>query len=307
MKFIRFLILVCFFFRTNVWSQDTIRLIFNSSSHRELDFRRYDYELDTCVVFIENRYISGLSDGYYIFEDSVSRKPRLTGQVLNSRLVNKWTYFDSKGRRRIEDVFFNDADSIVHTSYYDENGFLYRTKEGSYKFLRTIHYSKSGMESYYFQDFTDSSNVQVEYFSNGSLRHRSSDKNGIKNGEYFWAYDDGTLYAQQFYEKGLKTGIWHFGFKGSKVDWCTETYQNDELTQISFRNGMCFTIHSGEQEIIDHYANGKKRLIGKVVDGYKVGTWYFYDEKGKVIGSFNHDSKGNLTSWQMESETIPAI
>lgn len=307
MRFFPFLILVSLLYQNDVWSQDTIRLIFDSKAHRDLDFRRYDYELDTCVDFMANRFISGLRDGVYVFEDSVSKKTRLTGQVLNSRLVNKWTYFDSTGGRRIEDVFFNDADSIVHTSYYDEHGFLYRTKESSNKFVRTIHYSKYGMMDYYYHDFKDSSDVQMGYFENGNLRYRNSDKNGLKNGEYFWAYDDGSLYAQQFYEKGLKTGVWRCGFKGSKVEWCTEIYQNDTLKQISFRNGNSYTITIGEQEIIDRYANGKKRLSGKVVDGYKVGTWYFFDEKGKIIGRFNHDSKGNLTSWSLETDTIPAI
>lgn len=298
---------MCILFQSPIWSQDTIHLYFDSKLHREYDYRRYDYELDTCVVFIENRFISGLSDAYYIFEDSVTRKPRLTGEVLNSRLVKKWVYSDSFGRRRIEDVFFNDADSIVLTSYYDEKGYLYRTKESSYKSLRTIHYSKHGMESYYYHNFEDSSNVQMGYFENGKLRYRNSDKNGLKNGEYFWTYDDGTLYAQQFYEKGMKTGIWCSGFKGLKDDWCTEIYQNDRLKQISFRNGICFIISGGEQEIVDHYADGKARLKGKVVDGFKIGTWYFYDEKGKIIGEFNHDAKGNLTSWSLETDTIPAI
>lgn len=307
MKLLQLIFVTSLIFLTKGWSQDTIHVKFDSKLHRDFDYRRYDYELDTCVVFIENRFISGLSDGFYVFEDSVTRKPRLIGEVRKSRLVKKWVYYDTFGRRRIEDVFFNDIDSIVHTSYYDEKGYLYRTKESSYKFLRTIHYSQFGMESYFFHDFADSSDVQMEYFQNGNLRHRSSDKNGQKNGEYFWAYDDGTLYAQRFYEKGMKTGIWRSGFKGSKDDWCTEIYQNDVLTQISFRNGKSYPITGGEQEIINSYANGKNRLTGKVVDGYKIGTWYFYDEKGKVIGKFNHDSKGNLTSWSQESDSIPAI
>lgn len=307
MRFIGFLFLISFLTQIDVWSQDTIRLTFDSKSHRDFDFRRYDYELDTCVVFIENRFISGLSDGIYLFEDSVSGKARLKGQVLHGRLVNKWIYFDTIGRRRIEDVFLNDADSIFQTSYYDENGYLYRTKESSDKFLRTIHYSRFGMESYFYRDYSDSSDVQMEFFPNGNLRHRSSDKNGQKNGEYFWAYDDGTLYAQQFFDRGLKTGIWRCGFKGSKQEWCTEIYENDKLKQISFRNGLSFIISMGEYEIIDRYTNGKTRLKGKVVDGNKVGTWCFYDEKGAVIGKFNHDSKGNLTSWSTESDSIPAI
>ncbi|MFN6077408.1 MAG: hypothetical protein ACK46Y_17775, partial [Fluviicola sp.] len=124
------------------WSQDTLTFIFRSNFHNEHDYRDYNYELNKCVVFAyNNTYITGLKDGYYLFKDSLSNYIRLKGEVKNSRLVNKWSYFDSIGRKRIEDIFFNDIDSTTLTSYFDENGILYRTKEGSYKFLKTIHYS----------------------------------------------------------------------------------------------------------------------------------------------------------------------
>lgn len=74
------------------------------------------------------------------------------------------------------------------------------------------------MTDYYFNDFTDSSNLQMNFFENGQLRHRSSSKSGLNHGEYYWAYEDGTLYAQHFYKNGLKVETWRSGFKGLKED-----------------------------------------------------------------------------------------
>lgn len=110
------------------WSQDTVKVKFHSQFHLDHDYRQYETELGESVDFIYNRFISGLPDGNYCFVDSISNLIRLMGEVKNSRLVKKWSYFDSLGQKRIEDVFFNDFDSNIHTSYYDESGFLYRRK-----------------------------------------------------------------------------------------------------------------------------------------------------------------------------------
>lgn len=302
------LLLFWFSISYNCWSQDTLTFVFRSKFHNEHDYRDYNYELNNCVDFAyNNTYISGLNDGYYLFKDSLSNYIRLKGEVKNSRLVNKWSYFDSIGRKRIEDIFFNDIDSTILTSYYDENGILYRTKESSYKFLKTIHFLNNAVSTYYFQDFIDSSNVQMEFFEDGHLRHRSSSKKDLKNGEFYWAYDDKTLYAQQFYDKGLKVGTWKSGFKGSKEVWCTETYENDLLKSISFSKSKTYKIENGTIEILDFYPSGKLRLKGKVIDGVKIGKWLFYDEKGNIVGEFNHDLKGNLTSSSKSIFTIPGI
>ncbi|MFN6084891.1 MAG: hypothetical protein ACK476_08185, partial [Fluviicola sp.] len=156
-------------------------------------------------------------------------------------------------------------------------------------------------------DYIDSSNLQMEFFENGQLSHRSSTKNDLKSGEYYWAYEDKTLYAQHFYEKGLKVGTWKSGFKGSKEIWCTEIFENDLLKSISFSNSKAYKIEKGTIEILDYYPSGKLRLKGKVIDGVKFGKWLFYDENGKVIGEYNHDIKGNLISMYSQSESIPGI
>lgn len=304
------IIVLLFWFSTssNCWSQDTLTFIFRSNFHNEHDYRDYNYESNNCAVFADNNsYIKGLKDGYYLFKDSLSNCIRLKGEVKNSRLVNKWSYFDSIGRKRIEDIFINDIDSTILTSYYNENGILYRTKEGSYKFLKSINFSNNSISNYYYQDFIDKSNVQIDYFENGQLRSRSSTKNDLKNGEFYWAYEDKTLYAQHFYEKGLKVGTWKSGFKGSKEVWCTQIFQNDILQSISFSNGKKYEIEKGTIEILDYYPSGKLRLKGKVIDGVKFGTWIFYDEKGKIIGEFKHDEKGNITTIRTSSQSIPGI
>lgn len=296
--------LSCFF---PSWGQDSIRVIYTSKFHLEHDYRDYDEELERCVIFAHNRFIFGLSDGHYYFVDSVSNRIRIEGKVLNSRNVEKWNYYDSLGRKRIEDNFFNDIDSTILTNYFDERGILFRTKEGSNKFLRTVHYHKSVMTDYYYKDHIENSDVAMSFDSIGRLTHRSSSKNGLKHGEFYWVYDDGSCYAQQFFEHGKKVGNWKSNLKGNQGEWCTEIFENDKLVSISFRNGQTYKIESGSLEIINRYPSGKIRLKGAVVNGNKSGVWKYYNESGEVIGEFFHDESGNVTSSRFLGFDFPSI
>lgn len=295
------------FFLNLSFGQDTILISFNSEYHLKHDYRDYSYELENCVVFKPNIYHCSLPNGVYGFKDSISGKTRLKGDVQDGKKNGKWCYYDTKGVLRIEDIFLNDANSGLITNYFSASGILFRTKESSKNFLRTTHYNKYGIESYYYHNYLDSNNVQMSFDSLGNVIYQSAMYNGKKHGIYYWQYDDGTLYAKHYYENGNKEGMWLQGLKGDTVIWCTKEYINDKLISISFYGKNRYTFEQDETEVIDYYENGTIRLKGIVSNGYVIGDWIFYDSKGNKVAKFKHDEKGNITIIEGPSTSVSGI
>ncbi len=303
MKFSLFL----FLFSLNLsFAQDTIRIPFNSELHLKYDLRDFAYELEFCVVFAPNNYHTALANGNYVFYDSVSNATRLHGKIQNGTKQGKWKYFDSLGILRIEDIFLNDADSTVITNYFNSNGDLFRIKEGSRKYLRTVHYNEYGIRSYYYANYPDSTNTQMSFDNLGRVTYQSAWYEGKKHGIFFWTYKDGSLYSKEFYVAGKKEGTWLHRLQNDSIIWCTQEYSDDKLLSISFYGKNKYKIGQGEQVVTDYYDNGNIRLSGIVKDGYIFGDWLFYDIEGKQIAKFKHDDTGNLTSIK-GSGGIPGI
>lgn len=288
------------------YGQDTIFIPFGSEYHLKNDSRNFTDELENCVVFIPNFYHTSLVDGNYVFFDSITQQTRSEGIVLNGVKHGKWLYYDSSGVMRIEDIFMNDVNLTLVTNYYNSNEDLFRTKESSTNYLRTIHYNQFGMESYYYQDYLDSANTQMSFDSLGRIIYQSSTYKGKKHGIFQWHYNDGTLYAKHYYLNGNKEGTWVHGFEGDSTIWCIKEYSNDKLNSISFYGKTTLILDKGEQQIVDYYENGNKRLIGMVKDGYIVGDWLFFDIEGNQVAKFKHDDTGNITI-QFGSLNVPGI
>lgn len=290
-----------------VWSQDTAIFTFNSAFHLKHDYRDYNYELEHCVVFIPNRYHSVLNDGVYIFKDSISETVRLKGAVTNGVKNGKWSYFDSLGNLRIEDIFLNDYNGTLITNYYQTDGNLYRIKESSSKYLSTTHFDSTGVSSYYFMDYMDSNNVQMSFDNLGQINYQSSLKKGRKHGVFYWTYDDGSLYSRHTYIEGKKEGVWKSRLIEEEGIWCEQEFVNDKLISIKFNSGKEYIIDTDTVEVIDYYASGEIRLKGIVIEGYKSGTWEYHDIQGGIIARFNHDELGNVTTMSGKLEGIPGI
>lgn len=289
-----------------LFGQDTTYIPFESKYHLNHDYRNYSNELENCVVFMPNRYHSTLVDGNYIFFDTLSNEIRLKGIVLNGEKSGKWMYYDSLGNLRIEDLFMNDEDRTLITNYYTSDGKLFRTKESSSKYLRTTHFNLFGMESYFYQNYLDSTNIQISFDSLGIIKYQSSMYKGQKHGTFLWRYDDGSLYAKQYFEYGKKEGVWLQGLKGDTKIWCTKEYKNDTLIKMSFYGKSAYSFHLGEKEVYDYYQNGNIRLKGKVIDGIIVGDWIYYDQNGQQVVKFKHDEKGNVTI-KVGPKSVPGI
>ena len=110
-------------------------------------------------------------------------------------------------------------------------------------------------------------------------------KNCVKDGKWTMWYENGKIYAEQFYKNGLSVGVW-------------KNYNPDGSTSdiVDFEKGTAVYYHKNGQiqsqgKITNqlaqegkwtlYYENGQINAEGNYVNGKKDGTWTWYDVKGK--------------------------
>ena len=145
-----------------------------------------------------------------------------------------------------------------------------------------------------------SQNLNTQYWDNGQQRSEGillpetagpalSDRAKItdlsrRDGQWTTWYQDGKLASQEFYTKGLQTGLWKTSFpsgkqssevnleSGKAIYW----YESGKLHSEGIMNkGM---IRNGIWK--GYFENGKITYEGNYSAGDKNGNWTWYNEKG---------------------------
>lgn len=110
-------------------------------------------------------------------------------------------------------------------------------------------------------------------------------QNTTRDGKWLMWYENGALYAEQYYKNGQMTNVW-------------KTYNTDGTTSdiIDFNSGKAQYFHKNgkiqsEGKITNqmaqvgkwviYYENGMLNAEGNYINGQKDGTWTWYDLKGK--------------------------
>jgi antitoxin component YwqK of YwqJK toxin-antitoxin module len=298
-------VLIHLLFWATSLGQDTIVTTFNDDSFSNIFFRDYSEDLTpNGLCDYTSRHINAVN-GLHLFYDSLNEVVRLKGATLNNVKIGKWSYYDSLGNLRMENVFLNNLDSVAFSSYFDASGKLLKSIESSKTYCHLRLYNEYGLH-FFRSESQIGDKTHMTFDSIGKVIYQAEFVKGRLHGKYLSTHDDGTLYSSGYYHHGEKTGKWISSFKGDHSIWCTEEYSKDKLISISFFEQKIM-IKNGYVEIIDRYKNGNKRLVGQVKNGIKTGTWYFYDIDGTRLAQFDHDEKGNITTMSGKLDGIPGI
>lgn len=110
-------------------------------------------------------------------------------------------------------------------------------------------------------------------------------QNCVKDGKWTMWYENGAVYAEQYYKNGLMTGVWkNYNTDGSVAD--IVDFDNGKASYFH-KNGKLqsegkITKQMGQEgKWTLYYENGKVNAEGNYVNGKKDGTWTWYDMNGK--------------------------
>jgi len=151
--------------------------------------------------------------------------------------------------------------------------------------------------------------VKVEYdFTNNSEIHYH--ENGLKNAKIERSENETTLY-QYSTENNDFLKLKYISKKteyGDLVTWFFY-YDNGNLqkqySEKSFGHDKAGSSPSGEWfDYQEYYDNGKIKAKGSFFEQDSVGTWYFYNEKGKNKGKKDYKNIDTLHLLTMENEWI---
>lgn len=131
--------------------------------------------------------------------------------------------------------------------------------------------------SYRITKYTDSGTINWYYYPNGQL-HSHGDNESLYGGTFstfFVSYDS----------LGRKTE--EINWKHSYPEWGTS--YNDTFSVMTTRK---------------YYTNGKLKSLTKMKsfcesDGYRCGTWIYYDERGRILKTENY---GNCDNFKLEKK-----
>ncbi len=121
------------------------------------------------------------------------------------------------------------------------------------------------------------------------------DKEGLKQKDWTFYYDDGKIKSQGVFKDNKKTGNWKFHFKNGKIEqegkytndkqtgeWAWY-YENENLLRIenfykSKRDGM----------FIEYSIDGDTITYGGYIDGFKEGKWFYHVGDHIETGDFQY-------------------
>ena len=282
------------------------------------------YHKNSKNIEFRGQYKDGLGVGvwnYYSEEGSLIKKINkdngnintyYDNEILKSELINNSDFVDTlsykeyyiNGQLKLIKEYSNDQEYssgkyktiIVEEKYFDDKGVL-----TEYYNNDSIYFKKSSKNYLFIEKgyFTNSKKDSLweTYYNNGNLKSKGKYRKAIKEGyweEYyenkspkcFSSYIDGKLVGgyKEFYENGQlkKEGKYILNI-GEDGLW-KEYFIDGKVKKISnFKMGYL------DGPYKEYSSEGKLLISGKYKAQVKIGYWYYYDEKGKLIEKIKED------------------
>lgn len=166
----------------------------------------------------------------------------------DGRFNGKTVEFYENGKKKFEGV--TEMSHFVGVKYnYDDNGKISEMDSLSGKCLATDCCCDG---------------VVIRYYSNGQVKERFTNKDGLFNGEYLSFYETGQLKSQRHFSNDKENGLSKYWSKKGKLT-NEETYKDD------IKEGSAVE-HHDYFNVFGQYSNGKE-----------TGDWKYIDTAGKLI------------------------
>jgi len=182
------------------------------------------------------------------------------------RKQGKWVKYHPTGQPRYVGQFKDDK-PYGEFFYYDDEGTLTTVMLFQGNVARATMYFQNGQimaKGKYVNQQKDSIWVYYDALKGYVLADEFYDK-GVKKGEWHFYYPDGTLLETRVYENGTENGPWIQYYADGK-----------KKMEALFENGTL----SGK--VTHYYPNGNPEIIGYYFKDLRHGVWSYYDDKGKV-------------------------
>ena len=237
-------------------------------------------------------YKNGIENGTYKFFKP-NGEIRKSGIYINGKKSGKW-----------EELFIT-TDSIYQIVEYKDGkktgGFKEYYQNG--KISMNGHYKddlKNGLWTYNFRNGSLDMEGQFKddqqdgfwtfYYPKGIEYYKGYFVNGQKDGNWEFFYNNSTLWKKGEYKFDLKNGYWITKFENGDTAMAGEYkmdkenglwkswYENGQLKDIGF-----FNAGKMDQKWEGYYKNGQLKYSGEYNNDYKVNSWIYWSEKGKII------------------------
>lgn len=115
-------------------------------------------------------------------------------------------------------------------------------------------------------------------------------KNGQRDGEWIWTFEDGSIFLKQNYTYGKKKDFWI-----PVEEWGNEdgAYQRFYATGKLEEKGF-YSSGNRSGNWVKYYPNGTLEYIGSFREGKRVGSWKHYYPGGNLEAEEEYNPKGEL-------------
>jgi len=189
-----------------------------------------------------------------------------------------------------QDKIYFDEDwdkcSLEYASYYR---IVTKTKNG---FVVEDHYLNGDiqMNGLFADKKCTISDGKFEYFdSTGAITKSCTYMKNRRTGAYLEYYPNGQIMIKDYIENNERTGLYaEFYIDGSQR--ATANFSDGDLYGSSYRFhenksvALIMEIDSlGTGNFKSFYSTGEKKEEGKLINGYKIGPWTYYNEEGQIL------------------------
>lgn len=244
---------------------------------------KYIEYYDGKTIESEANYVEGkIKDSYKSFYKNGSLEKENT--YLDGKLIKYVNYF-ANGKKSSESIY-NDKEEIESYSYYDTNDNKYfEEKYNSNKLKSGLQFSKDNKNP--IEISLSSKQFIMKDFEQNQLAVGKFEKEN-KVGEWNHYYSSGRKKLQEFYSKGIQTGL-SYNYEGTGLIYEIVNYSNDTINGLYevYDNGILdrtFSYENGIQTgpIKTFYKNGKLKSEGFRINGNTNYELLSYRQDGTI-------------------------
>ncbi len=240
----------------------------------------WNYYYENGNISTSGRYEYGIKSGdWKYFFESTNQLVKSEGAYSNNKREGTWKFYDEKGSFKAQAELKQDKGMYIE--FYDTG-----TKKSEGLLLEG---KSSGIWKY--------------YHDNGQLLGEGEERNGLKEGEWFFYDNSGVLTSKGVYQKGKQFGVWYYFHPNGEIASSGEYHEDKKEGEWTTFNTAGKKIgvgnfKSGNGIYKEYYESGKLKLEGAVQNDKNEGQWNYYYETGeKEGGCFYTQGKGKYIGY----------